>query len=135
MSSLIKYIVILHTYSFNIIYDLTVICICTSLCCQILVNPLLQTLFCFCDVGNSTLFCFCDVGDSLFCFYDIGDSEIYFVNLIRCFGIVNQNLHFVVNKPCDWLKQITWSDSANRMVCLLQSTSFGLLCRSTLYWI
>ena len=54
------------------------------------------------------------------------------VETIRCFDIVNQNLYFVVNKPCDWLKQITWSVSANRMVCLLQSTSFGLQSRNTL---
>ena len=26
---------------------------------------------------------------------------------IRCFDIVNENLYFVVNKPCDMLKQIT----------------------------
>ena len=25
---------------------------------------------------------------------------------IRCFGIVNENLYVVVNKPYDWLKQI-----------------------------
>ena len=35
-----------------------------------------------------------------------------------CFDIVNQNLYFVVSKPCDCLKQITWSVSTNRMVCL-----------------
>ena len=38
---------------------------------------------------------------------------------IRCFDMANQNFYFAVNKPCDWLKQITWSVSANRMVCLL----------------
>ena len=56
---------------------------------------------------------------------------------IRCFDTVNQNFYFVVNKPCDWLKQITWSVSANHLVCLLQSTSFGLLCLLLLlsvYW-
>ena len=36
-------------------------------------------------------------------------------------------------QPCHWLKQSTCSVSANRMVCLLQSTSFGLLCQNTLY--
>ena len=29
------------------------------------------------------------------------------VEFIMCFDIVNENLYFVVNKPCDWLKQIT----------------------------
>ena len=32
---------------------------------------------------------------------------------------VEQNFCFDWNKSCDWLKQITWSFSANRMVCLL----------------
>ena len=51
---------------------------------------------------------------------------------IRCFNIANQKLYFVENKPCDWLKHITKSVSANRMVCLLQSTSFALLYRNTI---
>ena len=50
---------------------------------------------------------------------------------IRCFD-KSQNLYFALSKPCDLLKQITWSVSANRMVCLLQSKSFGFLCRNTL---
>ena len=39
---------------------------------------------------------------------------------IRCFDMVSENLYLVVNKSYDWLKQISWSVSANRMVCLLQ---------------
>ena len=34
-------------------------------------------------------------------------SVSYFLFIIRCFDIVHENLYFVVNKPCNWLKQIT----------------------------
>ena len=33
--------------------------------------------------------------------------KYFLVSLIKCFDIVNENLYFVVNKPCVWLKQIT----------------------------
>ena len=70
----------------------------------------LQKLFRRKKIFEKTLTCFISSGILLFWTRWL---------LVRCFDKVNQNLYFVANKPSDWLKQITWSVSANRMVTTL----------------